>query len=429
MDQIHIIRNNQPTVNIGVIGSVSNGKSSITEKITGIKTQKHSDELERNITIKLGYANAKIYKCQECPPPKCYQPYPSGIMKAFCKLCNNEMELMKHVSFIDTPGHNLIMATMLNGTCVMDCTILVESAANKEPASQTKEHLIATKITGLPNSIVCMNKLDLVKKNVALQRIYNLKKFLNGTTAESSPLIPLSANHEINIDILCEYICKYVNEPQRDLDDDVKMIVIRSFNINKQDILLSQIEGGVIGGTLVSGLLKLQDEVSIYPGYISENTDKNLDCKWRYQPINCKILSINSEKNKLEYSIPGGLIGIKLDIDPALTAKDNLVGNILTKRNNNKYLISEILLLKLDLIQREQEIIIKKGDILDINYNACNVKGQVVIIKKNKSELKLIEKPICIQINDYITLSKKINDNIVLLGRAKILDSINSVQN
>ena len=185
------IRHNHPTVNIGVIGSVSNGKSSITEKLTGIKTQKHSDELERNITIKLGYANAKIYKCTKCPKPNCYQPYPSAIMKAFCSICNEEMNLMKHVSFIDTPGHNLIMATMLNGTCVMDTTILVESAANNGPASQTKEHLIATKITNLENSIVCMNKLDLVKKNIALQRIELLKKYLVGTTAENSPILPL----------------------------------------------------------------------------------------------------------------------------------------------------------------------------------------------------------------------------------------------
>ena len=423
------IKKNQPTVNIGVIGSVSNGKSSITEKITGVKTQKHSTELERNITIKLGYANAKIYKCSSCPPPKCFQPYPSGIMKAFCKLCNEEMELIKHISFIDTPGHNLIMATMLNGTCVMDCTILVESAVNKEPASQTKEHLIATKITNLSNSIVCMNKLDLVKKNVALQRIDTLKRFLKDTTAENSPIIPLSANHEINIDILCEYICKYIEEPKRDLSEDVKMIVIRSFNINKQDILLSQIEGGVIGGTLTSGVLRKNDQVWIYPGYVTKNKDSTVDCQWRYKPIKCKILSINSEKNNLEFAVPGGLIGIKLDIDPALTAKDNLVGNVLTKLDNNKYRISEILLTEIELIKRNSPIEIKKGDIIDINYNACNVRGEVIVIRKNKSEIKLIEKPVCIQLNDYITLSRKISDNIVLLGRAKIIDSFNSVEN
>ena len=111
------------------------------------------------------------------------------------------------------------------------------------------------------------------------------------------------------------------------------------------------------------------------------------------------------------------------------SVKDNLVGNVLTKLDNNKYRISEILLTEIELIKRNSPIEIKKGDIIDINYNACNVRGEVIVIRKNKSEIKLIEKPVCIQLNDYITLSRKISDNIVLLGRAKIIDSFNSVEN
>ena len=81
------IMDNQPTINVGMIGSVSNGKSSITEKLTSIKTQKHSSEKERNITIKLGYANAKIFKCPKCPKPDCYQSAQSEIYEMDCKYC------------------------------------------------------------------------------------------------------------------------------------------------------------------------------------------------------------------------------------------------------------------------------------------------------------------------------------------------------
>lgn len=424
------ILSNQPTINVGIIGSVSNGKSSITEKITGIKTQKHSKELEKNITIKLGYANAKIYKCNKCPPPQCYQPYPSGIMKAFCKLCNEELELIKHISFVDTPGHNLLMSTMLNGTCVMDYTILVESAGNPSIAQQTKEHLIATKITNLKNVITCLNKLDLVKKPIAKQKLEKLKEELQTTTANDSPIIPLSANHEINIDVLCEYICRYIPEPERDLNQMVKMIVIRSFNINKQNIEPEYIEGGVVGGTLVSGVLHVNDQVCIYPGYVLQNMDKKTEAKWRYKPLICKVLSINSEKNDLDFAIPGGLIGVKLDIDPGLTTKDNLIGNIITLPNIQDYKICERLLVKLKLIKRDNitniKMIIQTNEIIELNINACNVKAEIIHIEENKAELLLIDRPICIKLDDYITISKKVNDSIILLGRAIILDIVES---
>eukprot|EP00345_Euplotes_harpa_P011236 CAMPEP_0168348794 /NCGR_PEP_ID=MMETSP0213-20121227/19985_1 /TAXON_ID=151035 /ORGANISM="Euplotes harpa, Strain FSP1.4" /LENGTH=127 /DNA_ID=CAMNT_0008358517 /DNA_START=53 /DNA_END=436 /DNA_ORIENTATION=- len=62
----------QATVNIGTIGHVAHGKSTVVKAITGINPVKFSKEKLRNITIKLGYANAKIFKCPECPAPQCF---------------------------------------------------------------------------------------------------------------------------------------------------------------------------------------------------------------------------------------------------------------------------------------------------------------------------------------------------------------------
>jgi len=420
---------NQPTINIGMIGSVSNGKSSITEKLTGIKTQKHSKEQERNITIKLGYANAKIFKCNNCPPPQCYQQHGSSIMTANCKFCDEDLDLIKHISFNDCPGHNLLMATMLNGTCVMDNTILVESAGNKEPAPQTKEHLFATGMIKLENSITCLNKLDLVKKEVAHEKINILTQYLKGTMAENSPIVPIAANYGINIDVLCEYICKYIKEPVRNLDGKLKMIIIRSFNVNKQDISYEHIEGGVIGGTIMQGVINVNDKVCIYPGIISKINENDSKQCWSYRPLVGTVLSINSETNNLQYAIPGGLIGVQLDIDPGLATKDGLIGNVLTSYDNtDEYKIFETIFVELELLDRNETNKIMNKDILVINSNACNEKCEVIKIKNNKAELKLLEKQICVKLDDHITLSKNNSNNILIVGRAKIINGLESLK-
>merc|ERR1711990_1358373 len=69
----------QATINIGTIGHVAHGRSTVVKAISGVQTVRFKNELERNITIKLGYANAKVYKCDnpECPRPTCYRSYKS----------------------------------------------------------------------------------------------------------------------------------------------------------------------------------------------------------------------------------------------------------------------------------------------------------------------------------------------------------------
>lgn len=414
---------NQPTLNVGMIGSVSNGKSSVTEKITGIKTQKHSSEMKRNITIKLGYANAKIFKCPSCPDPQSYQPHPSSIIEADCGLCGKKMSLEKHISVVDSPGHQSLMTTMLNGTCVMDTTILIESVANDGLAPQTKHHLLATKMIGVGNSVTCLNKMDLVKKQKGTDKVIELRKNLVGTMAENSPIVPVAANLGLNIDVLCEYICKFVKEPVRNYDATLKMIIIRSFNVNKQEVSLDHLEGGVVGGTITQGVLHKGDKISIYPGLIEKNTDSD-DIRWKYRPIKGTALSINSETNNLDFAIPGGLIGIKLDIDPGLAAKDNLVGSILTNYDNtDAYRVYELIFVELQLFENIQ---LSNKEILVINSNACSEKCEVVKTKGTKAELKLLERPICAMKNDYITISKIITNNITVVGRAKILDGLES---
>lgn len=116
----------QATINIGTIGHVAHGKSTVVKAISGVQTVRFKNELERNITIKLGYANAKIYKCDnpDCPRPTCYRSYKSEKeVDPPCERdgCSGKYRLLRHVSFVDCPGHDILMSTMLSGAAVMVC--------------------------------------------------------------------------------------------------------------------------------------------------------------------------------------------------------------------------------------------------------------------------------------------------------------------
>lgn len=415
----------QPSLNIGMIGSVSNGKSTITQALTGIKTQKYAKEQERNITIKLGYANAKIFKCSNCQPPMCYQSSSSFVMELNCKYCNNIMELKKHISIIDTPGHNMLMATMINGTSVMDTTILVESSVNNGLEKQSVEHLAALSNSSVPNSIVCLNKMDLCKKIDAHSKIEILKESLKKTKVSKSPIIPISANFGINIDLLCEHICQ-IQENHINEINELKMIIIRSFNVNKPDTKVDNLSGGVIGGTICSGSLKIGDTVKLIPGFILKQ-----DNKWSYCPLNAIVNSINSETNNLDFATTGGLIGVGLDIDPGLAAKDGLIGNLVISNTNNKWAVYEEITIFTELFDN---ITISLNEKLIVNCNAMNKNTQVINKMLNMVTLKFLDGPICVtldknkKLNDsnFVSLSRTTGNNIQLIGKGIIKKGIKS---
>ena len=395
----------QPILNIGMIGSVANGKSSITKALTGIATQKHSSEKQKNITIKLGYANAKIFKCLNCPRPECIQSGPSNLLNKKCSLCNSDMELVTHISIVDVPGHTRFMSTMINGTNVMDTTILVEAINNDNiPSPQTIEHLNAITVGNISNSIICVNKFDLVKTEIGIKRIKILKDNLDNTVAKDSPIIPISATFNINIDVLCDYISQ-IPTPIRDISVPHKMIVVRSFNINKPGTSIDEICGGVIGGSILCGKINVGMEVELRPGYCIENKNNdpvNIQYRWKYKPLRAKVLSINSENNNLNYAIPGGLIGVQLDIDPALTANDGLIGQILTPINNS-YNVYEDIIISYKLL--DESLFVKVNDLLQLNINACNVISRIEEKDDQGNILKLkLEKPISVNIKDKVTI-------------------------
>jgi translation initiation factor 2 subunit 3 len=415
---------NQPLINIGVIGHVADGKSTIVKALTNKATQQHSSEQERGITIKIGYANAKIFKCGICDAPMCYQSTDSSVGEYECKICGEICDLVNHVSFVDNPGHHAFMTTMMNGTSVMDYAILVESAENGMkpigiPAPQTREHLEITERVGIPTKIVCMNKFDLVPKTSAHPLVTALKDYLNTTSIDPDmPIIPMSATLGCNIDVLCEMLAK-LPIPSRDISCGVKMLIVRSFNVNHPKTVIADLKGGVVGGSLIRGKLSVGTTVYIYPGYVSE-TKEDSKFNWSYTPLKSKILSINSEKTPLDSAVPGGLIGVQLDIDPALAGVDKLVGQIVVSTDT---VIKVYDGLKLDFKPMNDSIMIAVNDVLSVNVNSNNIICTVYEINDTCIMLEL-KKPVCVEIGDRVTLSRIVDSVITVLGCGVVLDGL-----
>ena len=139
----------QAEVNIGLIGHVDHGKTSLTLALTGKWTDTHSEELKRGISIRLGYADTTIYKCKTH----------GYTIKEKCPQCKKPCNLQRKISFIDAPGHETLMATMLSGAALMNGALLVIAANEECPQPRTVEHLMALKLGEIKNVIVVQNKI------------------------------------------------------------------------------------------------------------------------------------------------------------------------------------------------------------------------------------------------------------------------------
>lgn len=412
----------QPTFNIGMIGSVANGKSTIVKALTGIETFRHSKEKEKGITIKIGYANCKIFKCQTCPEPENYFPTGSKTKNYQCPKCQSECMVAKYFSFIDCPGHESLMSTMLSGATVMDYAIILVDASQKFPESQqqTVEHLAALEILQVKKMIIIQNKLDIVDGNKAQEQYIDIKNFVKGTCAESAPIIPLSAQKKYNIDILCEFIVKYFDDVDR-IVSKPKMNIIRSFDINKPGTMISDIMGGVLGGSLITGEFKIGDIIEIRPGIVQKNDDATL--KWK--PIKTEIISMKTDNDTINIAKPGGLIGLCTNLDPILTRSDRMVGQVIGLPDNMPDVFIKInakciFMKKIGLsnIKINKPVI---NDTILLNISSKPVLALVKIVNKSTYSFEL-KYPCCMNIGEKFSISYKSGDSWRLIGMGELMN-------
>ena len=388
----------QPEVNIGMIGHVDHGKTTIVEAITGVWAARHSEELRRGITIKLGYADAPVYRCPVCDEPANYSTSPK------CPHCGAQTEFERGLSFVDAPGHEALMATMLSGAAVMDGAVLVIAADEPCPQPQTREHLAAMEIMGIDKIVIAQNKIDIVPKERALESYEEILRFIEGTIAEGAPIIPVSAQRRVNIDALLWAIERYIPTPERDPNKPPRMYVVRSFDVNKPGTPARKLVGGVIGGSILQGKFRVGDEIEIRPGVKVGD---------RYEPLFTEITSLHAGGRPVEEATCGGLVGVGTKLDPALTKADGLVGNVVGKPGTlppvrHELTIEARLFEKAvgtkDMVRVEA---IKKGETLLLDVGTAVTVGAVTHVSGDTVELRLT-RPVCTEEGARVALSRRI---------------------
>ena len=381
MDQLK-----QSVINIGTLGHIDHGKTSLTRAITNVWTDRHSESIKRNMTIKLGYADAVIKKCADCNGPEAYTTGEN------CEGCKGKPEPFRRISLIDAPGHETLMATAIAGSSVIDGLLFVIAANEPCPMQQTKEHLMIINILGLKNVIVVQSKVDIVGKEGAQKHFKQIKEFLKGSIIEDAPIVPVMTNQGINVDIILEKIAT-MKIPDRDVNAEPLMYIVRSFDVNKPGIDVTKLTGGVIGGAIIRGRFKVGDEIEIRPGIKNAGKGGKRDT---YTPLVTSIVKMNSVTDELKEAQPGGLIGISTELDPAITKADGLVGDIVGHAGKVPESVSALTFKYFKLNRTDiPEQGMKENEPLVIGVGTATAIGYVKKIKRDNIEVEL-KRPVAI---------------------------------
>ncbi|MCA1812943.1 MAG: translation initiation factor IF-2 subunit gamma [Halobacteriales archaeon] len=400
----------QPEANIGMVGHVDHGKTTLTQALTGEWTDRHSEEIKRGISIKLGYADAAFYKCPTCQGTDAYTNEPTHAK------CGTATNLLRTVSFVDSPGHETLMATMLSGAAIMDGAILLVGANEPCPRPQTKEHLMALDIIGIKNIVIVQNKIDLVSEEKALENFRQIQEFVKGTVAEHAPIIPISAQQKINLEPLIESVERIIPTPKRDPAKPGRMSIARSFDINLPGQRPKELKGGVLGGSIAQGKFKVGEEIEIVPGIKVEEHGKT---KWL--PLKTVVTGLMTGGQPHQEVNPGGLVGIGTRLDPALTKSDNLAGKM-AGRPGTLPAMRESFTMQVKLLDRvvgtDQDLQVepvKTREPLMLNVGTATTVGVVSSARKDEVDVQL-KLPVIAEPGARAAISRRIGARWRLIG-------------
>ncbi len=392
----------QPDMSIGLVGHVDHGKTTLTEALSGKWTDTHSEELKRGITIRLGYANANIYE-------------EKGIFYSE-KTKPKDAKMVRTVSLVDSPGHESLMATMLSGAAIIDAALLMVSANEPCPQPQTVEHLMALEIIGIKNIIIVQNKIDIVDEKQAKSNYKEIKALIKPTVFKNAPIIPISAQHNVNMDLLLQTIMEHFKVPKRNPKDNPMMFVARSFDVNKPGSQIKNMIGGVLGGSLSKGSLKTGDKIEIKPGYMVEEKNKQV-----WKSLTTTITDVMSGNDTIKEAFPGGSIALLTNLDPSNVKSDSLAGSIVGLPGKLPEVLDE-LHLEITLLERvvgaKDKLVvnpIKMSEPLMINVNSATSVGIITSMKKKDTVMKL-KLPVCADKGSRVTLSRQIGQRWRLIG-------------
>ncbi|WP_136717053.1 translation initiation factor IF-2 subunit gamma [Halorientalis salina] len=398
----------QPEVNIGLVGHVDHGKTTLVQALSGEWTDQHSEEMKRGISIRLGYADATFRECPDMEEPARYtveEECPDG----------SPSEPLRTVSFVDAPGHETLMATMLSGASLMDGAVLVVSASEPVPQAQTEEHLMALDIIGIDNIVIAQNKIDLVDRDQAADNYEQIQEFVSGTVAEGAPIVPVSAQQGVNMDVLINAIEEEIPTPDRDPEQDARMHVARSFDINRPGTTWDSLMGGVLGGSLTRGRLHEDDDIELRPG---REVEEGGQTEWR--SVETTVRSIQAGGENVEEASPGGLLGVGTGLDPSLTKGDALAGQVAGPPGSLPA-VHEEFTMDVELLERivgdvEEEVEeISTGEPLMLTVGTATTVGSVTSARSGECEVAL-KRPVCAEDGAKIAINRRVGARWRLIG-------------
>jgi selenocysteine-specific elongation factor len=210
---------------VGTAGHIDHGKSALVEALTGTNPDRLEEEKRRGITIDLGFAFLELEDVR--------------------------------FGFVDVPGHERFVRNMLAGAGGIDVVVLVV-AADESIKPQTREHFDICRLLGIARGIIAITKSDLVDADmVGLVRL-EIEEFVRGSFLEGAPILPVSARTGAGLDALKRELLRAAHEtPAKDVTRHFRLPIDRSF--------ATKGFGTVVTGTLISGSVKVKDEVEIYP--------------------------------------------------------------------------------------------------------------------------------------------------------------------
>lgn len=400
----------QPVINIGFVGHVDHGKTTLTERLSGKWTDTHSEEIKKGITIRLGYADTSFWLCKDKEGNEIYVPSnkrPEGY---------EECRFLRKVSFVDAPGHESLMATMLAGTTIMDGALLLIAANENCPQPQTREHLMALNIIGVKDIVIVQNKIDLVTKEKAMKNYTQIKEMIKGTPYENAPIVPISAQHRLNVGLVVKAIEDTIPTPKRNAEANPIMFIARSFDVNRPGTKIDDLKGGVIGGSIKQGKFRKGDEIEIKPGYEVEEKNQKM-----FKPIKAKIISIMTGNAIVDEVYPGGSMALMTSLDPSVVKADRLTGNVVGLPGKLPETVYDVEL-ETHLLERVVGAVeelkvepIKLYEPLMLNVNSAATVGIVTELGKNKIKCKL-KLPVCCEKGSRITISRRVGTRFRLIG-------------
>lgn len=391
---------NLPVINVGMVGHIDHGKTTLLQALSGKFADQHSEELKRGITIKLGYADIVLRKNKN----------EYGVENG---------EAFRYITFIDVPGHEMLMATMLSGAAMIDVAILVV-AANEGIKPQTKEHLIALQAKNIKNIIIVQNKIDLVSKEEAVKRYKEIKVFVKGTVAENSIIIPVSAQQKININKIYEALAD-IKVPDRKDSGEPSFIIARSFDINRPGTSINDLHGGILGGALRQGVLKIGDEIEIKPGLAIKEKDRV-----RYETVKTKIISLHRGSYSINQAVPGGSLAIETNLDMFFTKSDKLSGcvaGLVGKVPEITYSLKVKATHFKEVLGLEDHVSVEEfrpGETLMLSVNTSVTIGKVIRVKDGVIEFQL-NIPVVPFLEANVGIARNINGHWRLVGFGEII--------